>query len=74
MGWIHVNVYASAWHTHLPGDKDRRKDPDVPATYRILRKLCWLAVVFLLSHLLEILDGRQRLALNSDLSGTWLLS
>lgn len=43
-------------------------------TLAVLRKLCWLTGVFILSHMLEILDGRQRLALNSVLSGTWLLS
>lgn len=42
----------------------------LPKTHTCTLKLCWLVVVFILSHILEMLDGRQRLVLNSDLSGT----
>lgn len=43
-------------------------------TSAILGRPCWLALIFGLSHMLETLDGRQKLALNPELPGAWLLS
>lgn len=73
-------------HAPLPWNKGRRKDPGVPAIYHGQvtqdphlhlghpRKALPVGSHLGLSHMLETLDGRQKLALNPELPGAWLLS